>query len=122
MALLATLILAVFDKVDLSQPEHEVISYDAVGYLMLIANTVVPGVALLWAIHYYKEGEPESVGLGSTKTGDHFTNPMHGEPADLDEEQQRQPKGVGHGSTKTGDRFTNPMLGEPTDLDEEGGD
>eukprot|EP01043_Picozoa_sp_COSAG02_P126916 COSAG02_NODE_64218_length_261_cov_0.635802_1_plen_56_part_10 len=38
--------LAVFDKIDLSTLVHEGISYEGIGYLMLIANTVVPGLSL----------------------------------------------------------------------------
>jgi hypothetical protein len=39
-------VLAVFDKIDLSTLAHEGISYEGIGYLMLIANTVVPGLSL----------------------------------------------------------------------------
>lgn len=45
--MLATLVLAVFDKIDLATLEHEGITYESIGYLMLSANTVIPTISLV---------------------------------------------------------------------------
>lgn len=55
MALLATLVLAIFDKIDLSALAHEGISYEGIGYLMLVANTVAPGVSLVSGLFLMEE-------------------------------------------------------------------
>lgn len=83
IALLATLVLAVFGKIDLAELEHEGISYEGIGYLMLTANVAVPGVSLTAGLFQVTEEtietEADSVNAAKKNTADPmgiFENPI----------------------------------------------
>ena len=68
--------LAVFDKIDLSTLAHEGISYEGIGYLMLIANTVVPGLSLASGLFLVGEDVVKVLSDANETIENGFTNPL----------------------------------------------
>lgn len=68
--------LAVFDKIDLSTLAHEGISYEGIGYLMLIANTVVPGLSLASGLFLVGEDVVKVLSDANETIEAGFTNPL----------------------------------------------
>ena len=68
--------LAVFDKIDLSTLAHEGISYEGIGYLMLIANTVVPGLSLASGLFLAGEDVVKVLSDANETIENGFTNPL----------------------------------------------
>ena len=68
--------LAVFDKIDLSTLAHEGISYEGIGYLMLIANTVVPGLSLASGLFLMGEDVVKVLSDANDTIVTGFANPM----------------------------------------------
>ena len=75
--------MAVFDKIDLSTLAHEGISYEGIGYLMLIANTVVPGLSLASGLFLMGEDVVKALSDANDTIAIGFTNPV----ANFDDEE-----------------------------------